>query len=349
MKQKHHDPLHIPNCKIRGRLIPACEFLPRLRTLCLSLGFTNPIVTKSGVDARNLGERLSLGFRSSPDDAWGAQDHIVILAAMIPYEQKWGGYTGLPGQLSGDGAGAGPSTTLAGFIDPYVRQYQFAREQIHLGCDSTGRPVVTLPEAFVTGKAGPAGIGLRVDLAMMAEPGWSLQELHASAGSRVSVPLSDGFRKTLDEREFSWQPGAYRAIGDSLTAEIFAFTGQSQADPSSFPEVHAAIPRIVVDRNPHLMATLIHLQSGFSGVCETFAGTGQDDRRNLICVAGLEIDMKGFRGRKERFYVPWQACWKRYGHCYGNIYPLHQDDLLVALMNFNRMGSGAEHIGTDWP
>ena len=102
------------------------------------------------------------------------------------------------------------------------------------------------------------------------------------------------------------------------------------------------MPWIVAHKTPHLAATLVYLQSGFSGICETFTATGSEDLRNLICVSGLEIDMKGFRGRKERYFVPWQACWKRHGHCYGNIYPLLQDDLLVALMNFNRMGSGAE-------
>jgi len=72
---------------------------------------------------------------------------------------------------------------------------------------------------------------------------------------------------------------------------------------------------------------------------ELFTATGSDDLRNLLCVAGLDIDMKGFRGRTERYFVPWQACWKRHGYCCGNIYPLLQNELYVALMNVQGVSS----------
>ena len=350
MKLATSDPLpHIPSCKIRGRLIPAYEFLPRLRTLCSSLGFNNPIVTRSSEADQNLADRLSLGFRSSPNDVWGEQDHIVILSAMIPYEQNWGAYNGLPGQQFRNASGAGAPVTPADFIDPYVRLYRFAQEHIHLGCDSTGRMVVTMPEALIKGKGNTVGVGLQVLVDQIAEPGEHPHESPTSAGSLVSFTLSARFRQALDARDFPWQLGVFRPIGEYLTPELFSLTALSwQNDSPPFPEVAAIMPWIVAHKTPQLAATLVHLQSGFSGVCETFTATGPDDLRNLICVSGLEIDMKGFRGRKERYFVPWQACWKRHGHCYGNIYPLLQDDLLVALMNFNRMGSGAEYTGSDW-
>ncbi len=339
------DPLpQIPSCKVRGRLIPAYEFLPRLRTLCSSLGFHNPIVTRPCETAANLAERLTLGYRSSSDAMWGEQDHIVIFSAMIPYEQNWGAYTGLPGQRSREDFGKVAPATPAEFIAPYVRQYRFAQEHIRLGCDSTGKPVVTIPEGLVSGKGNPAGVGLQVHVDRIAEAGKTLQRDRASAGSLVTLPLSAGFRQILDEREFSWQPGVFSPIGEYFGPELFFFAGKSpQDDPPPFPAVAELMPRIVTQKNPELAATLVHLQAGFSGICDTFAATGPDDLRNLICVSGLEIDMRGFRGRKERYFVPWQACWKRHGYCYGNIYPLLQDDLFVALMNFNRMGSGAEY------
>ena len=345
MKLATSDPLpQIPSCKVRGRTIPAYEFLPRLRTLCVSLGFQNPIVTKASEAAADLAERLAQGFRSSPDAERGEQDHIVILSAMIPYEQNWGAYTGLPGQRSREDFETVPPATPAEFIAPYVRQYRFAQEHIRLGCDSTGKPVVTMPEGLVSGMGNPAGLGLQVDVGRIAETGKKLQGDPASAGSLVTFTMSALFKQTLDERDFSWQPCVFSPIGDHLGPELFSFAGEpGQEDPSPFPEVAALLPRIVAHKNPQLAATLVHLQASFSGVCEAFAATGADDLRNLICVAGLEIDMRGFRGRKERYFVPWQACWKRHGYCYGNIYPLLQDDLFVALMNYNRMGSGAEY------
>lgn len=344
------DPLpHIPTCKIRGRLIPAYDFLPRLRKLCCSLGFNNPIVTRSGGAAGDLADRLALGYRSSPDDVYGEQDHLILLSAMIPYEQNWGAYTGLPGQHYLKDSGTETPATPADFIVPYVRQYQFAQEHIRLGCDSTGKPVMTVPDAMVTGKSGTAGIGMRMNFAGVAESGETRQPPTASS-SLVTFFLATEFRDALDRKGFSWKPGVFSPIGELLVPELFTFTGQTrQNNPPAFPEVLAMMPWIVAHKTPHIAATLVHLQSGFAGACETFAGTGPDDLRNLICVAGLEIDMKGFRGRRERYFVPWQACWKRHGYCYGDIYPLLQDDLFVALMNFNRMGSGAEYTGTERP
>lgn len=336
------DPLpHIPSCKIRGRLIPAYDFLPRLKKLCFSLGFNDPVVIKSGGAARNMAGRLAPGSGGSQDEK-DEHDYIVILAAMIPYEQNWGAYIGLPGQQSRLSFGTGIPATPADFIAPYIRQYRFAQEHIRLGCDSTGKPVITLPEVLVSGKDTTAGVGLQVNVAMIAEPGETSQLASSTAGALVTLTLAAHFRQTLADKTLSWQPGIFSPIGEHLSPELFTFTDSWQTDSLPFPEVAAMMPWIVAHKTPHLAATLIHLQTGFSGVCETFAATGPEDLRNLICVTGLEIDMQGFRGRKERYFVPWQACWKRHGYCYGNIYPLLQDDLFVALMNFNRMGSGAE-------
>lgn len=337
------DPLpHIPSCKIRGRLIPAYDFLPRLKKLCFSLGFNDPVVTRSGETAKNMADHLAPGSRG-PDDGKDEHDHIAILAATIPYEQNWGAYIGLPGQQIRLSSGTGMPATPADFIAPYIRQYRFAQEHIRLGCDSAGRPVIIVPDFLVSGKDTTAGVGLQVNVARIAQPGETSQRTSSTARSLVTLTLAAHFRQTLKDKNFSWQSGIFSPIGEHLTPELFSFTGESWiTDSPAFPEVAAMMPWIVAHKTPHLAATLVHLQTGFSGVCETFAATGPEDLRNLICVAGLEIDMQGFRGRKERYFVPWQACWKRHGYCYGNIYPLLQDDLFVALMNFNRMGSGAE-------
>jgi hypothetical protein len=345
MNLDNHEPPpshRIPSCKIRGRLIPVGEFLPRLRTLCSSLGFNNPIVTRSSESVANLADRLKLGFRSSQDVAYGEQDHIIILAARLPYEQDWGAYSGLPGQQYRLDQPQPQFSTPAEFIIPFVRQYHYAQTHIHLGCDSGGKPVAILPDALVSGKTGRDGIGLKVDIDRIAEPGTTRTLSPSAAGTMVTFTLAALFQQTLADQEGAWQPGVFTPIGQHLAPELFTFIGKlSSIEPPPYPEVAAIMPWIVSHKTPPLAATLVHLRQDFAGVRETMAATGTDDQRNLICIVGLEIDMKGFRGRKERYIVPWRACWKRHGHCYGNIFPLLQDDLFVALMNFNRVGSGA--------
>jgi len=348
MKLVTSEPLpHIPSCKIRGRLIPAYAFLPRLQKLCVSLGFNDPIVTKSDEAVKNLAALLSPG---SVQDGKAAADHVIILSARLAYNQDWGAYTGLPGLQFRLVCGTEASATPADFIVPYVSQYHFAQAHIHLGCDRTGKPVVTLPDSLVWGHYTTGGVGLQIEIARIAEPGATPKRARSSAGTLITYSLAPQFRQTLDEKNFFWQPGVFSPIGEHLTPELFTFTGDSwQADSSPFPEVLAMMPWIVAHTTPHLAATLVHLRTGFSGVCQAFAATGQGDLRNLICVAGLEIDMRGYRGRNERYYVPWQACWKRHGFSYGNIYPLLQDDLFVALMNFNRLEVGAEYTDMERP
>ncbi|GEM_PF-1248326 len=335
----------IPSCKIRGRLIPAYDFLPRLKRLCLSLGFNNPKITKSGKLAApgESGSNFSNGSLPGPSGETPKSDAIVVLSTKVPYEQNWGGYSGLPEQYYRDEHGARPEETPADFILPYLQQYQFARAHIHLSSDTAGRILITLPDFLVENKRNQKGNNLKVKIEEIAEANREglFEPLHVS-GSLFTFAVAPHFRQAMDaggDQNFPWQTGRTMPLGEGLSPEFFEFI--ESAGPGGKPSPFSALllpmmPWIVAHKTPHLAATLVHLQKNFSGEREMFTATGPNDLRNLLCVAGLDIDMKGFRGRKESYFVPWQACWKRHGYCYDNIYPLIQDDLFVALMNFSK-------------
>ena len=332
----------VPSCIISGRLIPAYDFLPRLKKLCSSLGFNKPIISKSAQlvppSHKSLSD-IAAGSSSAPQQTMDKCDHIIILSTMIPYEQNWGGYSGLPNQHFGEKHGAERGLTPADFIFPYLKRYQLAQTHIRLGCDSTGKFLITLPDSLLLSDAANGDITMRVSIEKIAEPNVKGQlEPLAVSGSFVTFALAAHFRQSLDDKKISWQPGVFKPIGEYLSSELFHFIPPATADPSENPFSTMLLPMmpwIVAHKTPHLAATLIHLQTNFLSEHEKFVATGPDDLRNLLCVAGLDIDMRGFRGRTEHYFVPWQACWKRHGYCYDNIYPLLQDDLFVALMNFN--------------
>ncbi len=341
---------HVPSCKISGRLIPAYDFLPQLKNLCLSLGFNNPIISRSAKLVPHPQKSLSgisPGSFSGPHEILDQRDHIIILSTMVPYDQSWGGFSGLPGQHFGEKLGAGIGVTPSDFILPYLKRYQFAQTHMRLGCDSTGKFLVTLPESLLSSDEGDDGITLRVIVEKIAEPNMKGQlDPLVVSGSFVTFPLAVHLRESMDDKKISWQPGRFIPIGEHLTPELFHFLSPSAPDSNASPFSTMLLPMmpwIVTHRTPYLAATLIHLQTNFLREHETFVATGPNDLRNLLCVAGLDIDMRGFRGRKEHYFVPWQACWKRHGYCYDNIYPLLQDDLFVALMNFNRVETDAEN------
>jgi hypothetical protein len=331
---------NIPSCKIRGRLIAAYDFLPRLEKLCLALGFNNPNIRKFGelspFSEVSINDNL-LSSSSLPYERSDGRDRVIMLSTMIPYEQNWGGYSGLPGQHFHGNCGARMDKTPSDFILPYLKQYQFAQAHIHLGRDKSGRFVVTLPDYLVWDKANNVAKDLRVIIEKIAEPNADGQFVPlVVSGPLVTFPLASQFLEAIDEKQFPWKARVLNSIGEHLSAEMFYFIPPSETVHDSNPYSVALLPLmpwIVTHNTPHLAATLVHLQTNFLSVSKAFTSTGSDDLRNLLCVAGLNIDMRGFRGRTERYFVPWQACWKRHGYSYDNIYPLHQDDLLVALNN----------------
>ncbi len=340
MKKISFEPTrHIPACKIRGRLISAYDFLPRLRKLCLSLGFNDPVIGKLGKlpppSEMSVNNNLFRPHSLSPERGSG-RDRIVILSTMIPYEQNWGAYSGLPGQHFPGKSGAEIDETPSDFILPYLKQYQFAQRNIRLGCDKAGNFSVTLPEYLVCEKENTNGKNLRVLIEKIAKPNADGQFVPLSvSGPLVTFSLASHFHHAIGEEKFP-KAGVFKPIGEYLSAELFNFFNLSETVHRSNPfsaMLLPLLPWILTHKTPHLAATLVHLQTIFLSVCETFTATGPDDLRNLLCVAGLDINMRGFRGRTERYFVPWQACWKRHGYCYDNIYPLQQEDLFVALRN----------------
>jgi hypothetical protein len=340
---------HIPACKIRGRLISAYDFLPRLKKLCLSLGFNDPVIRKLGKlppPSEMSVNKDILCSRSLPNKRSNGRDRIIILSTKISYEQNWGGYSGLPNQHFQERSETEMYETLSDYILPYLKQYQFAQTKIHLGCDKADKFVATLPDHMVWGKESNDGISLRILIEKIAEPNAEGQFVPLDvSGPLVTFSLAPKFHQDISEEKFPWKVGVFKSIGEHLRAELFHFVNSSEKVHDSNPYSAMLLPLmpwVVTHKTPHLAATLVHLQTNFLSVSETFTATGPDDLRNLLCVTGLDIDMRGFRGRTERYFVPWQACWKRHGYCYGNIYPLQQDDLLVALKNFNK-GSGDEN------
>ncbi|MFH0782604.1 MAG: hypothetical protein V2B20_11745, partial [Pseudomonadota bacterium] len=269
-------------------------------------------------------------------------DAIVVLSTKVSYEQHWGGYNGLPEQYSRENSGPTKEETPSDFILPYLQQYQLAQTHIHLNADAAGRVLISFPNFLIQPQEDTQGGNLRLKIVNIAEPSpEGLLEPHHRSGAFITYRVAPLLKQTLDAENFPFHVNRSTPIGEYLSPELFYFLDPAESTGNRSPFSSLLLPLmpwIVTHRTPHLAATLVHLEKNFTGERAMFAATGQNDLRNLLCVAGLDIDMKGFRGRKESYFVPWRACWKRQGYCYGDIYPLLQDDLFVALMNLSKEG-----------
>ncbi len=109
--------------------------------------------------------------------------------------------------------------------------------------------------------------------------------------------------------------GRGQRIGKFLTEDLFEFAEEKKENSSQSEFVETLLPvmnHIVTNENPQLQAALFHLQNEFSRTVDDVQSTDrQKDSENLLCIAGLDIDVAAFKGRGKRYFVPWAAYWQQ--------------------------------------
>ena len=315
------------------------EFLPRLKNYCLSLGFKKPIVIlpESSVASDTNSVDIPDPFLVGKNTAYPGNDSIIILSAKVPYEPSWGGYSGLPRPLIHERADHRTEGTVSNFIAPYLLEYQWAQKHIYLSCNEAGQYLITLPSDLINGEAESDGRKLKICLDKIAE---SDENGHFSpfrvSESLVSYQLSKHFLHLLSDNQFYWQEGRIQRIGKFLTDDLFEFREAKQVNGSNCEFVETLLPvmnRIVTNANPELRAALIQLKNELARTMDDVLSTHrQKDTGNLLCIAGLDIDVAAFKGRGKRYFVPWAAYWQHGGPQQEDTEQLEQDDLFVALM-----------------
>lgn len=312
-----------PSCHIRGRMIPFNEFLPRLKNYCLSLGFIKPLVQTPG------------SVTAQPPLL--QNDSVIILSTRVPYEPRWGVYGGLPRPLIHERADHHPEGTISSFIVPYLQQYQFAQQHIYLACKEDDQYLITLPAEFIKDGKECDGKKLKILLEKIVEvDGDGRFSPQSISDTSITCKISGQFSRLLRENRFSWMSGRGQRIGKFLTEDLFEFAEEKKENGSQSEFVETLLPvmnHIVTNENPQLQAALFHLQHEFSRTVDAVQSTDRrQDSLNLLCIAGLDIDVAAFKERGKRYFVPWAACWQRGSTQQEESKQLRQDDLFVALM-----------------
>ena len=314
--------------KIKGRLMPQKEFSTRLQSMCNTLGFENVKMEKTS----NL-EILDC-FSDILKDV-SRRDAVIVLSCRVQYNPNWGGLCGHP-QLLTRMKTAKNELCPAGFLAPFLQQYSFAQEHIYLTETQQGNQLITLPTSFLNNDEERQGSKLIIALDKVAEPDDNGAIIPVStSGSRLSYSLSSNLRQTLDAQNFDWKPGRSIPIGRYLNSQLFSFTSAEQANDQNHSFSSTLFPylrQIVTHRTPHLRAAEIHLRQQFSRVIALLTNERQTTFPNLLCLAGLDIDMTPFAGHDEKFFVPWKAYMERVDGNGSEKFSLDQDDLFVRLM-----------------
>lgn len=309
--------------------MPYEVFTSRLKNLCLSLGFRE-------VKFRHLGSCGDLEAAARILSHNLRDDAVVILSCRVTYNPNWGGYGGLPQLLVRDKYDDRGEQCPASFIAPFLTQYRFAREHVHLTRTEDDRYLITIPENLLPRDGEREGSSLRIALDRVAEAdGEGAVVPVMTNGSMTTFALSASFRQALEAENYPWMSGRSIPIDRYLGSELFSFVDIERTVDRKSPFCPSLLPhlrQIVTHRTPHLWAAELHLRHEFARAMATLSTDHPPSLGNVLCLAGLDIDMGAFAGHEEHYFVPWKAYVECTGEAPGAEHALDQDDLFVRLM-----------------
>ena len=345
--------------KVRGLAIPYPEFVPQLYNLCISLGFKRHYTMPSRAFCSDENQGfpiilLSKHFGSFPFDhgrvggimaidrhgphAHHGEDSVILQASHVGYDPKTGKYGTCERPLM-ESKNISPSCgKISHVIEPYLKQYQFAKDRIFLHRNSKGQYLIKARDSLIDFSSKPVsdGLVLRLDRIVKIEDSGQVQPV-ATHATAHSYEISEQFRNRLYAEGHQWQDGEGEPIGSHLTSDLFFFREElHETDESVLLERNLIefMPQIVTHKSPALKAAKINIQMEFARTVESIR-TGNDyDNKNLLYIAGLNIDISSFDNNPATtYFVPWAAyiqlldsSKKKYLH------PIEQDELFAKLM-----------------
>ncbi|MCB2216445.1 hypothetical protein [Desulfofustis glycolicus] len=345
--------------KVRGLAIPYPEFVPRLYNLCLSLGFKRHFVMPSRAFCSDENQGfpiilLSKHFGVFPFDhgrvggimavdrhgphAHHGEDSLILQASHVGYDPTTGLYGTYKRPLLERNVISPSCGKITLVIEPYLRQYQFAQQRIFLRRSEKGQYLIKARDSLIDFSSKPItdGLVLRLDRIVKADENNRIVPAATHTTSH-SYEVSEHFRNRLYAAGYQWQEGSGEPIGNHLAADLFSFREELHGTDESIHLERNLIefmPQIVTHKSPQLKAAQINIQMEFARTVESIRQGGAYEGKNLIYLAGLNIDISAFDGNPETtYFVPWAAHIQlREKARQEFLHPLEQDELFAMLM-----------------
>lgn len=319
--------------KVDGLAIPYAEFVPKLYNFCMELGFRKGLIMPSRAfcSDENQGVPIILltkhfgtfpfnhgrvgGIvavdRHGPHSHHG-EDAVIVQASHVGYDPETGQYgTYLRPQMEGKciSVSCGKLTHV---ITPYLEQYNFAKRRIFLHRDSSDRYLITAKNSLIDFDSHPVKNGLVLRLQNIAkEDSRGVLRPLAAASTSQTYEVSEDFRQRISATGYQWKSGEGDNIGDFLTADLFFFREDfHETDESILLERNLieSMPVIVSSRNPPLRAAKINIQMEFARVVESIRRGTEYRGKNLLYIAGLNIDISEYEDYPTTtYFVPFAA------------------------------------------
>ncbi len=339
--------------------IPYVEFVPKLYNFCMELGFRKGLIMPSRAFCSDENQGwpiilLTKHFGTFPFNhgrvggivatdrhgphAHHGEDSVIVQASHVGYNPHDGTYgkwirPKMNGTCVSDSCGK-----ITHVITPYLEQYKFAQERIFLHLDDFGTYLITVKNSFVDFDSHPVKNGLVLHLENIVKMRKNDRILPITAMSTSQTyEVSEDFRKRIDTTGYKWKGGGGENIGELLTEDLFYFREDfHEQDESIYLERNLIefMPSIVTSKNPPLRAAKINIQLEFARTVESIRRGGEYDGKNLLYVAGLNIDISEYEGYPATtYFVPWAAHIQlRGGTPDEYLHPVEQEQLFKLLM-----------------
>ena len=362
MLNKYREPYIVKEVapfKINGLAIAYPEFVPKLYNFCMELGFRKGYIIPSRAFCSDENQGLPIilltkHFGTFPFnhgrvggmlavDRHGPHSHhgddlVIVQASHVGYDPDTGEYgTYHRPQISGNNTCVSCGK-LTHVITPYLERYHFARNRTFLHRDSNGRCLITTKNSLIDFGSHPVEQGLVLKLSNLGDMD-DLGTIRSttSASTTHTYAVSENFKKRLYNAGYEWKDGQGESIGKWLTADLFYFKEDfHETDDSSILEKNLLefMPDIVSAKYPSLRAAKTNVQLEFSRVVESIRRGEEYKGRNLLYIAGLNIDISEHGGfPPTNYFVPWAAHVQlkddtpiEYSH------PIEQENLFAKLM-----------------
>jgi hypothetical protein len=344
---------------VDGMAMPYAEFVPRFYNFCMELGFRKGLIMPSRAFCSDENQGLPIilltkHFGTFPFNhgrvggiiavdrhgphAHHGEDLVILQASHVGYDPDTGKYgqycrPKMIGKCISDSCGK-----LTHVITPYLEQYRFARERIFLHRGDQGRYMITVKNSFIDFASHPVknGLVLRLHNIVKEAPDGTVRSMAASSTTQA-YEVSEEFRKRIDATNYKWKAGEGKPIGELLTDDLFFYREDfHETDESILLERNLIefMPKIVTSKNPPLRAAKINIQLEFARAVESIRRGDEYKGRNLLYVAGLNIDISEYdEFPPTTYFVPWAAHVQLAdGTPEEYIHPMEQEALYAKLM-----------------
>ncbi len=319
--------------RIDGLAIPYAEFVPKLYNFCMHLGFRKELIMPSRAFCSDENQGLPIILltkhfgtfpfnhgrvggivavdRHGPHASHG-EDAVIIQATHVGYEPTTGQY-GSYMRPQREGLCISQSCgKLHHVIEPYVDQYEFAKQRIFLHLDVSGQHLITVKNSFLDFTSHPVknGLVLRLQNIVATDERGEIRPITAASTSQTYV-VSEDFCSRLAKEGYKWKTGEGEAIGELLSADLFFFREDfHETDESILLERNLIefMPNVVSSVNPPLRAAKINIQLEFARVAESIRRGKEYKGKNLLYIAGLNLDISEHENSPATtYFVPWAA------------------------------------------